>query len=135
MPVETEPEIAAAARSLIHKGVGTVIVTLGARGALRATPTAARRIEPVPVTPVDTTSAGDAFVSSFAATSPGSPLGGRVASGGAPRGRLGHSTRRSEGLCVGCGVPAFLRKPGWARRPRIEVIAMRVLRRLRPATP
>ena len=66
MPVETEPEIAAAARSLIDKGVGTVIVTLGARGALLATATAVRRIEPVPVKPVDTTGAGDAFVGSFA---------------------------------------------------------------------
>jgi len=66
MPVETEAEIAAAARSLIDKGVGTVIVTLGARGALLATPTEARRIEPVAVTPVDTTGAGDAFVGSFA---------------------------------------------------------------------
>ena len=43
MPVETEAEIAAAARSLIGKGVGTVIVTLGARGALLTTATDARR--------------------------------------------------------------------------------------------
>ena len=66
MPVETEAHIAAAARSLIDKGVGTVVVTLGARGALLATATEVRRIEPVPVTPIDTTGAGDAFVGSFA---------------------------------------------------------------------
>jgi ribokinase len=66
MPVETEAQIAAAARSLIAKGVGTVVVTLGARGALLATATEVRRIEPVTVTPVDTTGAGDAFVGSFA---------------------------------------------------------------------
>jgi ribokinase len=65
-PVETEAQIAAAARSLIDKGVGTVVVTLGARGALLATATDAHRIEPFPVSPVDTTGAGDAFVGSFA---------------------------------------------------------------------
>jgi ribokinase len=56
----------AAARSLLDKGFGTVIVTLGSRGALLTTQADARRIEPVPVTPVDTTGAGDAFVGSFA---------------------------------------------------------------------
>jgi ribokinase len=66
MPVVTEAQIAAAARSLIDKGVGTVVVTLGARGALLATATEIGTIEPVPVTPVDTTGAGDAFVGSFA---------------------------------------------------------------------
>ncbi len=66
LPVETEAHIGAAARSLIDKGVGTVIVTLGSRGALLATATDLRRIESVPVTPVDTTGAGDAFVGSFA---------------------------------------------------------------------
>jgi ribokinase len=66
MPAETEAQVAAAARSVIDKGVGTVVVTLGARGALLATATQVRRIEPVPVTPVDTTGAGDAFVGSFA---------------------------------------------------------------------
>ena len=66
MPVETEAQIADAAKSLIAKGVETVVVTLGARGALMATPTATRRIEPIKVTPVDTTGAGDAFVGGFA---------------------------------------------------------------------
>jgi ribokinase len=66
MPVESEDEIAAAARFLIAKGVGTVIVTMGARGALLATSTDVRPIAPVRVTPVDTTGAGDAFVGAFA---------------------------------------------------------------------
>ena len=66
MPVDTESSIVAAARSLLDKGFGTVIVTLGSRGALLTTPTDARRIEPVPVKAVDTTGAGDAFVGSFA---------------------------------------------------------------------
>ena len=66
MPVGTEDEIAAAALSLIAKGVGTVIVTMGARGALLVTTSDTRNIAPVRVTPVDTTGAGDAFVGSFA---------------------------------------------------------------------
>ncbi len=66
MPVGTQDEIAAAARSLTAEGIGAVIVTMGSRGALLATPTQIRRIAPIPVTPVDTTGAGDAFVGSFA---------------------------------------------------------------------
>ena len=66
MPVETEAEVAAAAQSLVKKGVETVIVTLGARGALIATREGARAIPPVKVQPVDTTGAGDAFIGSFA---------------------------------------------------------------------
>jgi len=66
MPIETEAQIAEAARSLIAQGVGTVIVTMGARGALLATPTQTERIAPIAVKAVDTTGAGDAFVGSFA---------------------------------------------------------------------
>jgi len=66
LPVETEEEVAAAARGLIAKGVGTVIVTMGARGALLVTSTASQRVPSIKVTPVDTTGAGDAFVGGFA---------------------------------------------------------------------
>jgi ribokinase len=66
MPVETEAQIAKAAHSLIEQGVGNVIVTMGARGALLATPKQIERIAPIAVKAVDTTGAGDAFVGSFA---------------------------------------------------------------------
>ena len=66
LPVGTQDEIAAAARSLTARGVGTVIVTMGSRGALLVTPARTLHIAPVQVTPVDTTGAGDAFVGSFA---------------------------------------------------------------------
>ena len=66
MPVATEEEIGKAAISLVKKGVETVIVTLGSRGALLTTGAGVRRIQPVRVDPVDTTGAGDAFVGSFA---------------------------------------------------------------------
>jgi ribokinase len=66
MPVDTESNIVTAARRLLDKGIGTVIVTLGSRGALLTTPTNVQKIEPVQVNAVDTTGAGDAFVGSFA---------------------------------------------------------------------
>ena len=67
LPVTSEAEAETAAKSLIDRGIRTVIVTLGARGALLVTKgEATRRIEPVRVTPVDTTGAGDAFIGSFA---------------------------------------------------------------------
>jgi len=66
MPVESEAEVSAAAQSLVRQGVETVIVTLGARGALLATREGPRPIAPVKVQAVDTTGAGDAFIGSFA---------------------------------------------------------------------
>ncbi len=66
LPVDGVEEIATAARSLIARGIGTVVVTMGSRGALLVTGEAATAIPPVPVTPVDTTGAGDAFIGSFA---------------------------------------------------------------------
>ncbi len=66
LPVETEDEIAKAALRLIDEGNETVIVTLGARGSLIATPQGLRRIPPVKVEVVDSTGAGDAFIGSFA---------------------------------------------------------------------
>ncbi|MCW6506868.1 ribokinase [Lichenifustis flavocetrariae] len=66
LPVGTPDEIATAALSLIGKGIETVIVTMGSRGALLVTPGQTSTIAPVPVSPVDTTGAGDAFIGSFA---------------------------------------------------------------------
>ncbi|MBV9290171.1 MAG: ribokinase [Hyphomicrobiales bacterium] len=66
MPVESEDEVAAAAKSLIARGSETVVVTLGARGSLIATREGMKRIAPVKVAPVDSTGAGDAFIGSFA---------------------------------------------------------------------
>jgi ribokinase len=66
LPVGSEAEIETAGRSLMAKGIETVIVTMGSRGAMLLTADAVKRIAPVRVTPVDTTGAGDAFVGSFA---------------------------------------------------------------------
>ncbi len=66
MPVKTLDEAETAARLLIQRGAGAVILTLGDRGSLLVTH---RETEHVPVEPVkalDTTGAGDAFVGSLA---------------------------------------------------------------------
>lgn len=66
MPTDTDEDIVTAARSLIARGIRTVIVTLGGRGARMITSNEIVNIEPVKVTPKDTTGAGDAFIGSFA---------------------------------------------------------------------
>jgi ribokinase len=66
MSVGTKEEAEAAARVLIERGAGTVILTLGERGSLLVD---AKTTEHVPVETVkalDTTGAGDAFVGSLA---------------------------------------------------------------------
>jgi ribokinase len=66
LPTDTDEAIVTAARSLIARGIRTVIVTLGGRGARMITSNEIVNIEPVKVTPKDTTGAGDAFIGSFA---------------------------------------------------------------------
>ncbi|HEX2981537.1 MAG TPA: ribokinase [Anaerolineaceae bacterium] len=56
-----------AAQALLNQGVGSVIVTLGANGALLATRGGQRHIPAEKVTAVDTTAAGDAFIGGFTA--------------------------------------------------------------------
>jgi ribokinase len=66
MPVEDQAQAAAAAVALRGLGVGTVILTLGKRGALLEEAAGATHVPTFEVTPVDTTAAGDAFVGGFA---------------------------------------------------------------------
>ncbi len=61
LPASSMDELKAAAGDLRTQGAGAVILTLGARGALIATAEQARLIPAFPITPVDTTAAGDAF--------------------------------------------------------------------------
>jgi ribokinase len=49
------------AHALLDKGVKQIVMTLGEHGALIVTPSSAIRIPAIPVNPVDTTGAGDAF--------------------------------------------------------------------------
>lgn len=66
MPVATENEAIAAARALLGRGVGTVILTLGSRGSLLVTPETTQAVPTPSVRAVDTTGAGDAYVGSLA---------------------------------------------------------------------
>ena len=59
--VEEEASAEAAARRLLERGVGAVIITLGAEGALLVTNDAVHRFLARQVRAVDTTAAGDAF--------------------------------------------------------------------------
>jgi ribokinase len=59
--VDSDETAAQAAQALLGKGVQTVIITLGARGALVTTPTSAQLVPGFKVEPVDTTAAGDIF--------------------------------------------------------------------------
>jgi ribokinase len=56
----------ACALRLLSEGLRRVIITLGANGALRAGTDGIEHIAPFPVTPVDTSGAGDAFIGSLA---------------------------------------------------------------------
>lgn len=62
MPVDTDDEVVAAARSLIAQGARELVVTLGSRGAMHVTAQTVKKIGTHPVTVVDTTAAGDSFI-------------------------------------------------------------------------
>jgi ribokinase len=66
MPVGTTEEATAAARALLARGAGTVILTLGERGCLLVTGDEATHAPAPRVQAVDTVGAGDAFVGSLA---------------------------------------------------------------------
>ncbi len=59
--VNDDAQAEKAARALQAKGVGTVIITLGSRGAFVLGDGSAQRVAGFKVTPVDTTAAGDVF--------------------------------------------------------------------------
>jgi ribokinase len=64
--VHTIEEAGACAAALLQKGFRTVVLTLGARGALLADAAGTIHVPPFAVTAVDTTGAGDAFIGSLA---------------------------------------------------------------------
>jgi len=66
LPVHSIDDAKKCAAALLQRGFRRVILTLGARGSLLATAEASELLPPFPVTPTDTTGAGDAFIGSFA---------------------------------------------------------------------
>jgi ribokinase len=65
LPVETLDQITVAGRRLREMGCGTVIITLGDRGALLISADQTVHVPAVETKGVDTTGAGDAFIGSF----------------------------------------------------------------------
>jgi ribokinase len=65
-PVRSEAEAAACAAALLGSGFRRVVITLGARGSLVADAAGHRCVPAFPVTSVDTSGAGDAFIGSLA---------------------------------------------------------------------
>jgi len=66
LPVKSLPEAQACAAALLARGFRRVILTLGARGSLIAGPEGSVHVAAFPVTAIDTTGAGDAFIGSLA---------------------------------------------------------------------
>jgi ribokinase len=66
MPTGSLDDVKKAARSLIGKGLSTIIVTLGDKGSLLVTRDADTLVPARKVKSVDTTGAGDAFIGCFA---------------------------------------------------------------------
>ncbi len=66
LPVSSAEEAAAAARSLIAKGVKNIIATLGGSGALLVSSALTEQFTPPDIKVVDTTAAGDTFNGAFA---------------------------------------------------------------------
>lgn len=64
--VETEKDAAEAARILLHHGVKTVLITLGARGVYVAGDGIGKLIPAFAIEPVDSTAAGDVFCGTLA---------------------------------------------------------------------
>ncbi len=67
MPVTDMKSAEFAAQEILKRGVKTVIVTMGSKGALLVTSTQITQVDTYKVDVVDTTAAGDAFIGGFAA--------------------------------------------------------------------
>jgi ribokinase len=66
-PVTTDARVSQAAEWMLARGVGTAIITLGSDGAYLASRETRERTHAFPVSPVDTTAAGDTFCGALAA--------------------------------------------------------------------
>jgi ribokinase len=66
LSVHSPEEATKCANFLLQKGLQRVVLTLGARGCLLASPQGTELIPAFPVNALDTTGAGDAFIGSFA---------------------------------------------------------------------
>jgi len=67
LPVRSIEDAISCANALLAQGFCRILITLGARGSLFADATGSRVMPPYPVTAVDTSGAGDAFIGSLSA--------------------------------------------------------------------
>ena len=65
MPVNDSASAELAAKELLERGVKTVIVTMGSKGALLVTGVQVTQVDTYKIDVVDTTAAGDAFIGGF----------------------------------------------------------------------
>ncbi|MBP2625772.1 MAG: ribokinase [Firmicutes bacterium] len=65
-PVTTQDEVISAAEKLRNLGTSTVIVTMGAKGAICCSESGSHHVKPYIVEAVDTTAAGDAYAGALA---------------------------------------------------------------------
>lgn len=68
LPVDNVSSAETAAKEILKRGVKTVIVTLGSKGALLVTEEQVTQVTSYQVDVVDTTAAGDAFIGGFASS-------------------------------------------------------------------
>jgi ribokinase len=66
IPVHNVDDASKCANYLLAQGLSRVVITLGERGSLLATPKGVKLIPAFKVDPIDSTGAGDAFIGSFA---------------------------------------------------------------------
>ncbi|HCD33041.1 MAG TPA: ribokinase [Phycisphaerales bacterium] len=67
MDTDSIPQVVAASKALLKRGSKHIIVTLGQRGAIWVTQDHNQHFTTMPVTPIDTTAAGDSFAGALAA--------------------------------------------------------------------
>ncbi|MCQ3937497.1 MAG: ribokinase [Chloroflexi bacterium] len=99
MPVDDVSSAERAAKEILKRGVKTVIVTLGGRGALLVMGAGAAHINTYKVDVVDTTAAGDAFIGGFAAK--------LLESGGSPADMQEQTLALQNAVRYGCACGAL----------------------------
>lgn len=99
MPVNDVSSAETAAKEILKRGVKTVIVTLGSKGALLVTSTQVKQVDSFKVDVVDTTAAGDAFIGGFAAK--------LLESNGLPLDMQGQAPALQSAIRYGCACGAL----------------------------
>lgn len=97
VPRSDASDVVAASRTLLLRGVGTVVTTLGGRGAILCTGDQVLQATTPPVDVVDTTGAGDAFCGVFAAQLAGGASLGHALRAAVTAGSLSVSGATAQG--------------------------------------